>query len=66
MTKRITFDILDYCKFINTYNGPEWGHINDWTAQLVAVGFRSAVWDHRSGKTSMLPKEFTMFTLKWS
>ena len=66
MTKRINFDILDYRKFINTYNGPEWEHINDWSDQLIIAGYSSTRWVAGKGMASMLPKEFTMFLLKWS
>lgn len=66
MKKRITFELNDYPKFIDTYNTTDWEHINDWTVQLVVAGYPSSKWVASKGMPSMLPKEFTMFLLKWT
>jgi len=66
MTKRINFELYDYPKFIDTYNTTEWEHIYDWADQLIAAGYTSSKWVANKGMASMLPKEFTMFLLKWS
>lgn len=66
MRKRITFELYDYTKFIDTYNTTEWAHVNEWHVQLVVAGYPSAKWNTRKGMPSLSPEEFTMFILRWS
>lgn len=66
MKHRITFELYNYPKFIDTYSTMEWEHIHEWHEQLVEAGYPSARWNIKKGMPSLLPKEFTMFLLKWT